>query len=43
MWNKAILADRLTKDPEIRGTNDNKVTVFTLAVNRKYTNQQGGS
>lgn len=36
--NKSILLGRLTKAPEIRysQTNEMKVAVFTLAVNRKY-------
>ena len=35
--NKIILLGRLTKDPEIRMTqNETKVAKFTLAVNRKY-------
>jgi single-strand DNA-binding protein len=38
--NRLTLTGRLTKDVEIRGE-ENKVGVFTIAVNRKYTNQQG--
>lgn len=38
--NKVMLTGRLTKDVELRGT-ENKVGVLTIAVNRKYTNQQG--
>lgn len=38
--NKVMLTGRLTKDVELRG-GDNKVGVLTIAVNRKYTNQQG--
>ncbi|MFT9496766.1 MULTISPECIES: single-stranded DNA-binding protein [Bacillota] len=41
MLNNVILTGRLTKTPEERGTEENPVTVFTLAVNRSYTNQQG--
>ncbi|MCI9245664.1 MAG: single-stranded DNA-binding protein [Clostridia bacterium] len=39
--NKIILLGRLTKAPEIRFTqsNNNKVALFTLAVNRKYVKQ----
>lgn len=39
--NKVILIGRLTKDPELKGSNENKVCVFTLAVNRNFTNQNG--
>ncbi|MEK3992681.1 single-stranded DNA-binding protein [Robertmurraya sp. FSL R5-0851] len=38
--NKVMLTGRLTKDVELRG-GENKVGVLTIAVNRKYTNQQG--
>lgn len=40
--NKAILIGNLTKDPELRAT-QNGITVctFTIAVNRRRTNQQG--
>ena len=42
MMNRVILVGRLTKDPELRYTqNGTPVTSFTLAVNRSYTNQQG--
>ena len=35
--NKVVLLGRLTKDPELRYTqNDKAVTTFTLAVNRQY-------
>jgi len=39
--NKAILLGRLTKKPEIRfsQTNNIKVALFTLAINRKYVKQ----
>ena len=40
--NKVFLIGRLTKDPELRYTNNNTpVATFTLAVNRPYTNQSG--
>jgi len=40
--NKAILIGRLTKNPEIRYTNNNvPCCTFTLAVSRDYTNQEG--
>lgn len=39
--NKCILQGRLTKDPEIRFTSDNKpVASFALAVDRDYNRQQ---
>lgn len=42
MINRAILTGRLTKDPELRTTkNGISVVMFTLAVNRQYTNQDG--
>ena len=42
MINRAVLVGRLTKDPELRRTqNDIPVTQFTLAVNRPFSNQQG--
>ncbi len=43
MLNKAILVGRLTKDPELRYTPANgvAVTTFTVAVSRRFTNQQG--
>ena len=39
--NKTILLGRLTKKPEIRlsQTTNNKVALFSLAVNRKYVKQ----
>ena len=43
--NKAILLGRLTKDPEIRysaGENAMAVTRFSIAVNRKFKNSEGG-
>lgn len=40
--NKAILIGNLTRDPETRTTSSGlAVCSFTLAVNRKFTNQQG--
>lgn len=40
--NRIILLGRLTKDPEVKYTNNDKVVcLFTLAVDRPYTNQQG--
>ena len=39
--NKIILLGRLTKDPEVRytQTNNNMVTTFSLAVNRKFAKE----
>lgn len=40
--NKAILMGRLTKDPELRTTQNNiSVCSFTLACDRRFKNQQG--
>jgi single-strand DNA-binding protein len=40
--NKAILIGNLTRDPEARTTPSGvAVTTFTIAVNRRFTNQQG--
>lgn len=40
--NKAILIGNLTRDPEIRKTASGiSACTFTLAVNRRYANQQG--
>lgn len=41
--NKAILVGRLTKDPELKMTENTKreVCQFTIAVNRPYTNEDG--
>lgn len=40
--NKAILIGNLTRDPEARTTQSGvAVTTFTIAVNRRFTNQQG--
>lgn len=42
MINRVVLVGRLTKDVEIRYTNNGKVVAnFTLAVNRQFTNQNG--
>ena len=41
--NKIILVGRLTKDPEIRSTSAGSATAnFTVAVNRRYKNKEGG-
>ena len=40
--NKAILVGNLTRDPEMRSLPSGiAVCTFTIAVNRRYTNQQG--
>ena len=40
--NKAVLMGRLTKDPELKITqNGNSVCSFTLAIDRRFKNQQG--
>ena len=42
MVNRSILVGRLTRDPEIRYTNQGKpVTNFTLAVDRPFVNSEG--
>ncbi|OYD07937.1 single-stranded DNA-binding protein [Paludifilum halophilum] len=42
MLNRVVLIGRLTRDPELRYTpNGVAVTSFNLAVNRRFTNQQG--
>jgi len=43
MLNRVILVGRLTRDPDLRYTADSGIAVtrFTVAVNRKFTNQQG--
>lgn len=42
MINRAILLGRLTKDPELRYTSSGiAVTTFTLAIDRRSSNQQG--
>ncbi len=40
--NKAILIGNLTRDPELRTTsNGTPVCTFTIAINRRFANQQG--
>ncbi len=40
--NRTVLVGRLTRDPELRYTeNGTAVANFTIAVNRPFTNQQG--
>ena len=40
--NKAILIGNITRDPEVRMTNNGvSVCSFTVAVQRRFTNQQG--
>lgn len=42
MLNRVILIGRLTRDPELRYTPSGAaVTTFTLAVDRRFANQQG--
>lgn len=43
MLNRVILVGNLTRDPELRYTSNGGVAVtrFTVAINRKFTNQQG--
>ena len=43
MMNKAILIGRLTRDPELKMTENTKreVCQFTIAVNKPYTNEDG--
>lgn len=42
MINNVVLVGRLTKDPDLRYTQQGKaVATFTLAVNRNFTNQSG--
>lgn len=42
MLNRTILVGRLTRDPELRNTNDGTATAsFSLAVNRQFKNKQG--
>ena len=38
--NKVILIGRLTKDPEIRYTNDSAFARFSVAVDRKFKNSE---
>ncbi|HOZ53879.1 MAG TPA: single-stranded DNA-binding protein [Bacilli bacterium] len=40
--NKTFLIGRLTRDPELRYSNNNAAIVnFSIAIDRQYTNQQG--
>lgn len=42
MLNSVVLVGRLTKDPELRYTQSNQaVATFSLAVNRRFKNQNG--
>lgn len=42
MLNRAVITGRLTRDPEVRYTNNGTPVVsFTLAVDRQFRNQQG--
>lgn len=42
MLNSVVLVGRLTKDPELRYTPNNQaVATFSLAVNRRFKNQNG--
>lgn len=42
MINKVVLIGRLTRDPDLRYTKNSTATCsFTLAVNRRFTNQAG--
>ena len=41
--NKIVLVGRLTKDPEVRSTSSGvNVVNFTVAVNRRFKNKEGG-
>ncbi len=41
--NKAILVGRLTRDPELKTTaNGTSVCTFSIAVNRRFKNSEGG-
>ena len=43
MYNKVILIGRLTSTPELHKTNNDKsVARATIAVNRRYKDQNGG-
>lgn len=40
--NRVVLVGRLTRDPELRNTNSGvPVATFTLAINRRFANQNG--
>lgn len=39
--NKAIIIGNLTRDPETRVAGEHKVCTFTVAVSRRFANQQG--
>ena len=44
MYNKVIMIGRLTSTPELHKTNNDKsVARATIAVNRRYKDQNGGS
>ena len=44
MYNKVILIGRLTSTPELHKTNNDKsVARATIAVNRRYKDQNGGT
>ena len=41
MINRVVLTGRLTRDPELKSTSSGiSVAVFTLAVNRQYTDAE---
>lgn len=40
--NKVILVGRIVRDPETRQNGDSSVTRFSVAVNRKFKNAEGG-
>ena len=39
--NSVSLIGRLTRDPEVRATNDSSVAKFSIAVNREFKNSEG--